>query len=92
MRPLPIAVDTVTAWLRKPDSARNTYEGGYNLTGEVEKDSCLRRAYPDYDALVAADDFEGLAHRLIEPLLSALPVKKGKKQQTINATPAVGEA
>lgn len=91
-RPLPIAVDTVTAWLRKPDSARNIYEGGYNLTGEVEKDPCLRRAYPDYDALVAAGDFEHWAHRLIEPLLGALPVKKSKTTQTINPTPAEGKA
>ena len=71
-RPLPFAVVTVTAWLRKEDEARSAYEGGYNYSGEVAMDACLRRAYPSYDALIASGEFATLAHQLIKPLRDAL--------------------
>jgi exodeoxyribonuclease V gamma subunit len=71
-RPLPFAVVTVTAWLRREDEARSAYEGGYKHIGEVARDACLRRAYPSYDALVASGEFATLAHQLIKPLRNAL--------------------
>jgi exodeoxyribonuclease V gamma subunit len=84
-RPLPFAVETATAWLRSPDTAQSTYEGGYNFTGEVQKDACLRRAYPDHAALVASGEFETLARQLIEPLRNAMPVDKAKRGKSASA-------
>lgn len=92
-RPLPFAVNTATTWLKKPGDAPATYEGGYNFKGEVEKDACLRRAYPDYASLTASDEFETLAHQLIEPLVHAMTSDKGKqKKTTSHDTPIEGEA
>ena len=94
-RPLPFAVDTATAWLREPEGqkARTMYEGGYKQTGEMERDACLHRAFPNYDALVASEEFMTLAHQLIEPLLGAMPVDTRKtKQSTAGTRPAEGDA
>lgn len=80
-RPLPLAVDTAAVWLRQSagQEARTAYEGGFNLTGEVGKDACLRRAYSNYDALIASGEFETLARQLILPLLEAMPSTKGNR-------------
>jgi len=87
-QPLPYAVETATAWLRKPATAQSIYEGGYNFPGESQKDACLRRAYPDYASLVASGEFETLARQLIQPLLNAMPADKASRKKS---APTEGE-
>lgn len=90
-RPLPVACDTGFAWLageeqrerKGPDqperSARAVFESGFSLVGEVDRDAALRRAWPDFDALLAArEDGEAApalavwAQRLYRPLFDHL--------------------
>ncbi|WP_233885872.1 exodeoxyribonuclease V subunit gamma [Paraburkholderia flagellata] len=86
-RPLPLAVKTAFAWLRKlPDTfdgaratvpaeaweaARAAYEGHGRTPGERETNAYLRRAFPDFEALVAHDDFIKLATTLLLPVSRA---------------------
>ncbi|MCP3719226.1 exodeoxyribonuclease V subunit gamma [Paraburkholderia sp. CNPSo 3281] len=86
-RPLPLAVRTAFAWLRKlPDpfdgtratvpaeaweAARAVYEGNGRTPGERETNAYLRRAFPAFDALVADDDFITLATTLLLPVSRA---------------------
>ncbi|MFP4904412.1 exodeoxyribonuclease V subunit gamma, partial [Paraburkholderia sp. BR14261] len=86
-RPLPLAVKTAFAWLRKlPDpfdgtramvpaeaweAARAAYEGNARTPGERETNAYLRRAFPDFDALVAHDEFITLATTLLLPVSRA---------------------
>ena len=88
-RPLPFAMETATTWLKTPTKAQTTYEGNDNVTGEVQKDDCLRRAYPDYADLVASGEFETLARQLVEPLLHAMPVDRPSRR---NSASTEGEA
>ncbi len=88
-RPLPVAMETATTWLKTPAKAQTTYEGNDNVTGEVQKDDCLRRAYPDYADLVASGEFETLARQLVEPLLHAMPVDRPSRR---NSASTEGEA
>ena len=81
-RPLPVAMETATTWLKTPTKAQTTYEGNNNVTGEVQQDACLRRAYPDYADLVASGEFENLARQLIEPVLNAMPVEKANRKKS----------
>lgn len=80
-RPLPFALDTALKWLFESSKgeaaahgkARSTYEGSPPFRfGEVEQSASLRRAYPDYDALVATGEFMAYAKRMLEPMLAAL--------------------
>ena len=74
-RPLPLAIKTAFAWLDGSTSARAIYEGGYQLTGEVEVSPYLRRAWPSFDALAASGEFARLAETLLRPLFTATFVK-----------------
>jgi exodeoxyribonuclease V gamma subunit len=88
-RPLPFAMETATTWLKTPAKAQTTFEGTDNLTGEVQQDASLRRAYPDYAALIASGEFETLARQLVEPLLNAMPVNRANRR---NSASTEGEA
>lgn len=86
-RPLPLAVKTAFAWLRRlPDAfdgsrasvpaeawadARATFEGNVRSPGECETNPWLRRAYADFDALVVDDAFITLSTRLLLPVQRA---------------------
>lgn len=79
--PLPVACQTAFAWLQAKaegdaehalDKARDTYEGSYMIRGEVAASFALRRAYPDFDALLANEQFSAWAERLYGGLLHHL--------------------
>ena len=53
-------------------AARTVYEGGYGNDGELGASPYLRRAFPDFDALVGSGEFEALAERLLRPLHDAI--------------------
>jgi len=74
-RPLPLAVRAGLAWLHSGSDAdaRKVYDGGDRQPGEVDRDPCLRRVYPDFLALAAGGEFFVLADRLLRPLHAALP-------------------
>ncbi|HWO99965.1 MAG TPA: exodeoxyribonuclease V subunit gamma [Methylococcus sp.] len=66
--PLPLACKTAFVWLSKADdpdaalrAARQTYEGdSERFGGEVQEDSYLTRAYPDFARLTAPPSMTGL--------------------------------
>ncbi|WP_238936477.1 exodeoxyribonuclease V subunit gamma [Pseudomonas typographi] len=71
--PLPVACKTAFAWLQADaegdaehalEKARETYEGNYTVAGEVAGSFALRRAYPDFDSLLASERFTAWATRL----------------------------
>ena len=64
--PLPVACRTALAHLAQGDP-RATYDGGFELRGEVD-DLCLARLWPDFDALKAAGGWPDLAEELYGPL------------------------
>lgn len=103
-RPLPLAVKTAFAWLRRLpetfdgsragvpaeawDAARLAYDGAARAPGERETNAYLRRAFPDFDALVEHDEFITLATTLLLPVQRApLSASRAKRE----AAPA-GEA
>jgi len=61
-RPLPVACATAFAWLageqkdRQETDARKAFESGFSHVGEGDKDAALKRAWPDFDTLLAARD------------------------------------
>ncbi|MFZ6049100.1 exodeoxyribonuclease V subunit gamma [Pseudomonas sp. CR3202] len=75
--PLPVALKTAIAWLQEAneDKARNVYEGGYNLTGEVTGSASLARQYPDFAALSADGAFAQWSEVLYRPLLDSQPTR-----------------
>jgi exodeoxyribonuclease V gamma subunit len=86
-RPLPLAVKTAFAWLRKLpvdfdpassmvppqawDAARTAYEGAARLAGERDTNPYLRRAFADFDRLVDGGEFVALATSLLLPVQRA---------------------
>jgi exodeoxyribonuclease V gamma subunit len=64
--PLPVACKSALAELQKGD-ARATYDGGFEISGEVA-DLCLARLWPDFAALTAAGAWPGVAQQLYGPL------------------------
>jgi exodeoxyribonuclease V gamma subunit len=64
--PLPVACKTALAHLAGGD-ARTVYDGGYELSGEVEE-PCLARLWPEFALLVAAGGWPDLADALYGPL------------------------
>ena len=104
-RPLPLAVKTAFAWLRRvPDTfggsratvhaeawndARAAFEGGFRFKGECEENPWLRRAFPDFETLVANDEFITLATTLLLPVqrapLAASRAKRGAATAGENA-------
>ncbi|UVW27358.1 exodeoxyribonuclease V subunit gamma [Massilia sp. H6] len=65
-RPLGVACKTALAMLQDGD-ARVTYDGGYEISGEVD-DRCLARLWPDFASLIAAGDWPHVARDLYGPL------------------------
>lgn len=106
-RPLPLAVKTAFAWLRKLpvdfaagageipaeawDAARTAFEGAARLAGERDTNPYLRRAFPDFDALIAGDEFVALATSLLMPVQRA-PLSSSKNKRTANAAGATDSA
>ena len=77
-QPLPIAVKTAFAWLGQTDplkadaAARKAYEGdGQTSEGERRESPALARQFPDYNALLADETFDGWCEALYRPLLVA---------------------
>ena len=64
--PLPVACKSALALLAGED-ARSTYDGGFELRGEVD-DACLARLWPDYATLAANPDWPAMAEALYGPL------------------------
>ena len=94
-RPLPCAPETAFAWLEetlagKEDkaamAAQTVYEGGFKLTGEVEKSAALRRQYPDFASLGASGEFAELSQQLYAPLIAAY------RSQLLTVIDDIGEA
>ncbi|MFL6673981.1 MAG: exodeoxyribonuclease V subunit gamma, partial [Massilia sp.] len=65
-RPLPVACKSALAELQDGD-ARATYDGGFEIAGEVE-DRCLARLWPDFAALTAAGAWRDIAEQVYGPL------------------------
>ncbi|WP_063834409.1 exodeoxyribonuclease V subunit gamma [Paraburkholderia ferrariae] len=102
-RPLPLAVKTAFAWLRRLpetfdgsrasvppeawDAARTAYEGAVRAPGECETNPYLRRAFPDFDALIAHDEFIALATSLLLPVQRA-PLAGSRAKRESAQTPA----
>lgn len=68
--PLPVACKTALTLLQGGD-ARATYDGGFELRGEVD-DLCLARLWPSYAALAGMSGWPDGAQRLYGPLLDWL--------------------
>ena len=64
--PLAVACKTALALLQGGDP-RATYDGGFELSGEVD-DLCLARLWPDFAALAAGADWSANAQALYGPL------------------------
>lgn len=69
--PLPVACKTALAQLAGND-ARETYEGGFEIRGEVELEPCLARLWPDFAHLRASGAWPGTADALYGPLANWL--------------------
>jgi exodeoxyribonuclease V gamma subunit len=69
-QPLAVACKTALAALQGGD-ARATYDGGFEISGEVE-DPCLARLWPDFAALAGAGDWPGVATDLYGALVDWL--------------------
>lgn len=61
-QPLPVACKSALALLQGGDP-RTTYEGGFELSGEVD-DLCLARLWPDFASLTASGEWAQLAQAL----------------------------
>jgi exodeoxyribonuclease V gamma subunit len=69
-QPLAVACKSALAELQGGD-ARATYDGGFELSGEVE-DPCLARLWPDFASLAAAGEWPGVAEALYGALVEWL--------------------
>ena len=65
-KPLPVACKTALALVQGGDP-RATYNGGFELTGEVA-DECLARLWPDFAALAADPEWFECAKTIYGPL------------------------
>ncbi|MGZ8314127.1 MAG: exodeoxyribonuclease V subunit gamma [Telluria sp.] len=65
-QPLPVACKTALALLQDGDP-RSNYNGGFELSGEVE-DPCLARLWPDFAALSSDREWFAFAQALYGPL------------------------
>ena len=68
--PLPTACKTALALLQGFD-ARATYDGGFELAGEIDEPA-LARLWPDFFSLSQQADFSACAQRLYAPLVQWL--------------------
>jgi exodeoxyribonuclease V gamma subunit len=71
-QPLPIAVRAAFAYLPKLEleKAKSVYEGGFNISGELDRDAYLQRFFPNFDALISSTKFEEWAEDLYRPMLT----------------------
>jgi exodeoxyribonuclease V gamma subunit len=71
-QPLPIAIKTAFAYLPKLEleKAKSVYEGGFNISGELDQDAYLQRFFPSFDALISSTKFEEWAEDLYRPMFS----------------------
>ncbi|WP_321865810.1 exodeoxyribonuclease V subunit gamma [Paraburkholderia tropica] len=106
-RPLPLAVKTAFAWLRKLpadydaaagavpaeawEAARTAFEGAARMAGECETNPYVRRAFPDFDTLIAGDEFATLAATLLLPVQRA-PLASSKKKSGAASADNAGDA
>lgn len=86
-RPLPLEAEAACAWIaaKDPDralgDAKTIYEGGFKISGSLERNPYLQRTYPDFAALVASGEFQKLAAELIKPLIEACAQQNAKSTQ-----------
>jgi exodeoxyribonuclease V gamma subunit len=80
-RPLAVACKTALAELSGGDP-RETYDGGFEINGEVV-DPCLARLWSEFDLLRAAGDWPDVARRLYGPLTDWL-------RESVTVTPFAG--
>ncbi len=80
--PLPVACRTALALLQGGEP-RKVYDGGYELPGEVQREPCLARLWPEFALLVAAGGWPDLAHDLYGGLAHWL-------KEQIQVTPHAG--
>jgi exodeoxyribonuclease V gamma subunit len=71
-QPLPIAIKTAFAYLPKLEleKAKSVYEGGFNISGELDQDAYLQRFFPNFDVLISPSTFEAWAEVLYRPMLT----------------------
>jgi exodeoxyribonuclease V gamma subunit len=69
-QPLAVACKSALALLKGED-ARQVYEGGYELSGEVDE-LCLARLWPDFASIARDGDFHANASALYGPLAAWL--------------------
>ncbi len=71
--PLPVALKTAMSFLKdqSDDKAKTVYEGGFNISGEVQNSAALARQFPTFADLVADGDFSFWAQQLYGSLFSA---------------------
>ena len=70
--PWPTALNTGLAWLKKPESAAQVYEGSeFGGSGEGAE-ACLARLFPSFEALAAAPGFEAATTQLYAALRDAM--------------------
>ncbi len=81
-RPLPAACKTGLALVMGGDP-RSVYDGGFELSGEVE-DPCLARLWPEFAALSAEAGFNDACRALYQPLADWLV-------QSVTVQPIAGE-
>ena len=81
-RPLPVACKTALAALQEGD-ARETYDGGFEIDGEVS-DPCLARLWPEFALLRAAGGWPDVAQALYGPLVEWM-------RDSVSVTPFGGE-
>jgi exodeoxyribonuclease V gamma subunit len=65
-RPLPTACKTALA-LAQDGNPRAVYDGGFQMSGEVDE-PCLARLWPDFSALSAEADWQDCSETLYGPL------------------------
>jgi exodeoxyribonuclease V gamma subunit len=81
--PLPVACQTALALLAE-GKPRVVYEGEYELRGEVEKEPCLARLWPDFAALASSGEWPGVALALYGGLADWLATQ-------VTVTPHAGD-
>jgi exodeoxyribonuclease V gamma subunit len=86
--PLAVACKTALALLAEGDP-RTVYDGGFELSGEVETEPCLARLWPDFAALAGSGEWPALALALYGGLADWLA---GQVTVTPHAADAVDAA
>lgn len=71
-RLLPLSCKTAFALFQDKANPWEVYEGGFNLSGEIQEHPALLRFWPSYADLEAEPEFTALAQRLYEPLVQIL--------------------